>query len=180
MNQFFPGPYSVGVPRFGEICPLVWDKLFTEELQGETLSLLIFSDRGTFSTLTSPDVYFYFPFHLHHQQTWWPHLRFRHWYKLLRVQALALIPVTHHSLHPANQKITYLHLLSVFWWLTNLSLKDISGVKGCQTGNRMEIVSHGGTVVSTAASQCQGPEFNSGLGWLCGVCTFSPICVAFL
>ena len=33
---------------------------------------------------------------------------------------------------------------------------------------------HGGTVVSTAASQQQGPGFNSGLGHcLCRVCTFS-------
>jgi len=34
---------------------------------------------------------------------------------------------------------------------------------------------HGGTMVSTAASQHQGPGFNSWLGHsLCGVCTFSP------
>ena len=35
---------------------------------------------------------------------------------------------------------------------------------------------HGGTMVSTADSQRQGPGFNSRLGSLsvCGVCTFSP------
>ena len=32
---------------------------------------------------------------------------------------------------------------------------------------------HGSTVVSTAASRLQGPGFDSRLGSLCGVCTFS-------
>jgi len=67
--------------------------------------------------------------------------------------------------------------------LADLSQLDLSSHSSLDPGQR-ELKNrwrHGGTVVSTAASQLQGP----GLGHcLCGVCTFSPflssVCSGFL